>query len=183
MDKAKRLNLPTVNHALSILEKVPIGIPLKAKDANLAPLPDQDGKADEERGEGLTSGAKDFDHPNREALEAFVPPTLNLEHITQGNTPAKEVPIKKADLDIIIQMGLIGIGTPTAEDRILAKSAQFVGDSMIDLSRDGFNAKVGISTVEYNIASDTTKKGGGFFNRVRHPFGGGQPQQQQAGPQ
>lgn len=138
---------------------------------------EEEQEPEEERGENLASGASDYGHPNLKNLERFVPPGLNIEHIKDGKTNRKDVPGKKAELAILIQLGLMGAGTPTAEQRIMARSAEFVGEAMIDRSEDGFERKAGISTIDYNYVHESAQKQPGFWSRLRHPNGGGKKEE------
>ena len=139
------------------------------------------GPPQEERGENLTSGAGDFDHKNLPKLERHFLPSLNLEHLKNGKTNTKDIPKVKARIATMIEMDLIAAGEPTAEYELEAQSTEFVADRLVDLSENGFNAKVGISSQTYNYTIDGARQSGGLFHRLRHPLGGGQPQQQGVG--
>ena len=141
----------------------------------MATVQEEDG-VQEERGENLASGNQDFDHPNLKRLERHFLPTLNLEHLKNGKTNTKDIPRVKAKIGVLAEMALIGVGDPTAKTELEVQSMEFVADALVDMNENGFNAKVGISTQTFNYNVDSTKQGGGFFHRIRHPLGGGQQQ-------
>ena len=138
----------------------------------------EEGGPQEERGENLTSGATDFDHKNLGRMERHLLISLNLEHDIYGKTNSKDIPKKKARVGTLAAMALVAMGDPTAEAVLEVQSAEYVADSMIDRGENGFERKAGISTQSFNYTIDGSRGGGGFWHRVRHPSGGGQPQAQ-----
>lgn len=128
---------------------------------------EEDGERHEET--GYVEASEGFDHPNVNAMDDQLMLTMNNERIVNGYIKSADVPVVKAEVEVMGAMERLYAGGYNGVDTARAINAGvFTLQRAVEVATDGFKIRLDHSQYNYEVMSAPVKRGG--FLSSLNPF-------------